>query len=53
MLEKVMIIGCPGAGKSTFERKLSKKTICLYIIWICCGIKVIKLQLKGKHLNKN
>ena len=25
-MRKVLIIGCPGAGKSTFARKLSKKT---------------------------
>lgn len=26
MMKKVIIIGCPGAGKSTFARKLSAKT---------------------------
>ena len=26
MLRKVIIIGCPGAGKSTFARTLSDKT---------------------------
>lgn len=26
MLQKVIIIGCPGAGKSTFARILSDKT---------------------------
>ena len=26
MFQKAIIIGCPGAGKSTFARKLNKKT---------------------------
>lgn len=26
MFQKAIIIGCPGAGKSTFARKLSEKT---------------------------
>ena len=26
MFQKVIIIGCPGAGKSTFARRLSEKT---------------------------
>ncbi len=25
-MKKVLVIGCPGAGKSTFARKLAKRT---------------------------
>ena len=36
-MKKVIVIGCPGAGKSTFARKLSAKTglplYCLDMIW--------------------
>ncbi|MEY8605912.1 hypothetical protein [Muribaculum intestinale] len=39
-MKKVIIIGCPGAGKSTFARKLSAKTG-LPLYYLGAPVKVV------------
>lgn len=44
---KAIIIGSPGAGKSTFARRLRDAT---NLIWTCCGISRIKRTFQEKNL---
>ena len=51
MMEKILVIGSPGAGKSTFARKLRDETgISLYyldLLWHRPGMLFVKFYIKS------
>lgn len=53
MFQKAIIIGCPGAGKSTFARKLSDKMYLPCIILICYGTSLTGQLLTEIYLMRN